>query len=112
MRIVKAQLVDGERLGGSGKHHARHCDAGQYKRLGLALEELSHWEIDFKCDDVTCGHTYRTRLEMSHRNYLYQSARRGNPKHCRSPIRERCRRGAAARNSGTRLANATGHQQC
>jgi hypothetical protein len=24
----------------------------------------TEWEIDFQCDDVTCGHTYRTKLEM------------------------------------------------
>lgn len=24
----------------------------------------TEYQIDFQCDDVTCGHTYRTRLEM------------------------------------------------
>ncbi|USX10858.1 transcriptional regulator [Paraburkholderia fungorum] len=30
------------------------------------MEKVSgtEWMIDFQCDDVTCGHTYRSRLEM------------------------------------------------
>ncbi|WGS49825.1 ogr/Delta-like zinc finger family protein [Paraburkholderia sp. D15] len=23
------------------------------------------WKIDFQCDDVTCGHTYRARFQIS-----------------------------------------------
>jgi len=40
-----------------------HCGA---RGIARALERKSetHYEIDFQCDDVTCGHTYRTRLEM------------------------------------------------
>ncbi|WGS54913.1 ogr/Delta-like zinc finger family protein (plasmid) [Paraburkholderia sp. D15] len=40
-----------------------HCGA---RGIARAMEKRSEtdWEIDFQCDDVTCGHTYRTRLEM------------------------------------------------
>ncbi|WP_176058269.1 ogr/Delta-like zinc finger family protein [Paraburkholderia sp. BCC1876] len=40
-----------------------HCGA---RGIARAMEKKSctQWEIDFQCDDVTCGHTYRTRLEM------------------------------------------------
>jgi hypothetical protein len=40
-----------------------HCGA---RGIARAMEKESDtaWMIDFQCDDVTCGHTYRTRLEM------------------------------------------------
>ncbi|MGQ7934720.1 ogr/Delta-like zinc finger family protein [Paraburkholderia sp. D1E] len=40
-----------------------HCGA---RGIARAMEKTSDtlWTIDFQCDDVTCGHTYRTRLEM------------------------------------------------
>ena len=40
-----------------------HCSA---RGIARAMEKKSEteWEIDFQCDDVTCGHTYRTKLEM------------------------------------------------
>lgn len=40
-----------------------HCGA---RGIARAMEKKSdtEYEIDFQCDDVTCGHTYRTRLEM------------------------------------------------
>ncbi|WP_236078186.1 ogr/Delta-like zinc finger family protein [Paraburkholderia nemoris] len=28
----------------------------------MEKESQIAWKIDFQCDDVTCGHTYRTRL--------------------------------------------------
>jgi hypothetical protein len=38
-----------------------HCNA---RGVARAMEKESSvaWKIDFQCDDVTCGHTYRTRL--------------------------------------------------
>ncbi len=27
------------------------------------MDEL-HWTVDFQCDNVTCGHTYRTTLTL------------------------------------------------
>jgi hypothetical protein len=40
-----------------------HCNArGIARAMEKALDTV--WMIDFQCDDVTCGHTYRTRLEM------------------------------------------------
>ncbi|KWC13779.1 ogr/Delta-like zinc finger family protein [Burkholderia ubonensis] len=40
-----------------------HCGA---RGIARSMEKLSDtvWLIDYQCDDVTCGHTYRTRLEM------------------------------------------------
>ncbi|KFX61031.1 transcriptional regulator [Burkholderia sp. K24] len=40
-----------------------HCGA---RGIARAMEKVSgtEWMIDFQCDDVTCGHTYRSRLEM------------------------------------------------
>ncbi|MFL9955622.1 ogr/Delta-like zinc finger family protein [Paraburkholderia nemoris] len=38
-----------------------HCNS---RGIARAMEKESRiaWKIDFQCDDVTCGHTYRTRL--------------------------------------------------
>ncbi len=38
-----------------------HCNS---RGIARAMEKESPvaWKIDFQCDDVTCGHTYRTRL--------------------------------------------------
>lgn len=38
-----------------------HCNS---RGIARAMEKESSvaWKIDFQCDDVTCGHTYRTRL--------------------------------------------------
>ncbi|WP_406867657.1 ogr/Delta-like zinc finger family protein [Paraburkholderia fungorum] len=38
-----------------------HCST---RGIARAMEKESQiaWKIDFQCDDVTCGHTYRTRL--------------------------------------------------
>ncbi|AOK63524.1 transcriptional regulator [Burkholderia ubonensis] len=40
-----------------------HCGA---RGIARSMEKQSDivWLIDYQCDDVTCGHTYRTRLEM------------------------------------------------
>ncbi|MDR5797461.1 MULTISPECIES: ogr/Delta-like zinc finger family protein [unclassified Caballeronia] len=40
-----------------------HCGA---RGIARAMEKVTdtEYQIDFQCDDVTCGHTYRTRLEM------------------------------------------------
>ncbi|RQS10095.1 transcriptional regulator [Burkholderia sp. Bp9002] len=40
-----------------------HCGA---RGIARSMEQQSDtvWLIDYQCDDVTCGHTYRTRLEM------------------------------------------------
>ncbi|MFM0367883.1 Ogr/Delta-like zinc finger protein [Paraburkholderia aspalathi] len=40
-----------------------HCGARGIARA-MKKESVTVWMIDFQCDDVTCGHTYRTRLEM------------------------------------------------
>jgi len=40
-----------------------HCGARGIARA-IEKESLTSWMIDFQCDDVTCGHTYRTRVEM------------------------------------------------
>lgn len=41
-----------------------HCGARGIAR-GLEQKALLAWEIDYQCDDVVCGHTYRARLEMT-----------------------------------------------
>ncbi|WP_175773416.1 ogr/Delta-like zinc finger family protein [Paraburkholderia phenazinium] len=40
-----------------------HCSARGIARA-MEKKSVTDWEIDFQCDDVTCGHTYRTKLEM------------------------------------------------
>ncbi|QUN53146.1 ogr/Delta-like zinc finger family protein [Burkholderia cenocepacia] len=41
-----------------------HCKA---RGIARAMEKVSdtEWLIDFQCDQVTCGHTYRTRVQMA-----------------------------------------------
>jgi hypothetical protein len=40
-----------------------HCGA---RGIARSIEKVSptSWLLDFQCDDVTCGHTYRTQLDM------------------------------------------------
>lgn len=40
-----------------------HCSARGIARA-LQQESETCWLIDYQCDDVMCGHTYRARLEM------------------------------------------------
>lgn len=50
------------------------------RSIARALEKLSDtsWLIDFQCDNVRCGHTYRTRIELdSSGKPVTRSARRG-----------------------------------
>ncbi|WP_415867853.1 ogr/Delta-like zinc finger family protein [Burkholderia ubonensis] len=41
-----------------------HCGA---RGIARSLEQKAPlaWEIDYQCDNVVCGHTYRARLEMT-----------------------------------------------
>ena len=40
-----------------------HCGARGIARGKEQTDEL-HWIVDFQCDSVTCGHTYRTALTI------------------------------------------------
>jgi hypothetical protein len=40
-----------------------HCDTRGIART-TEKESDTVWMIDFQCDNVTCGHTYRARLQM------------------------------------------------
>ncbi|WLE59258.1 ogr/Delta-like zinc finger family protein [Burkholderia plantarii] len=43
--------------------HCPHCGT---RGIARAMEKVSEVEylIDFQCDEVTCGHTYRTRIQF------------------------------------------------
>nr|WP_269113213.1 ogr/Delta-like zinc finger family protein [Burkholderia territorii] len=41
-----------------------HCGARGIARAMLRTSELC-WNVDFQCDNVLCGHTYRTALRMT-----------------------------------------------
>ena len=41
-----------------------HCGARGIAR-SLEQKDPLAWEIDYQCDNVVCGHTYRARLEMT-----------------------------------------------
>ncbi|MFP3529480.1 ogr/Delta-like zinc finger family protein [Burkholderia sp. SIMBA_042] len=41
-----------------------HCGARGIARAMLRTSDLC-WNVDFQCDNVLCGHTYRTALTMT-----------------------------------------------
>nr|WP_275423980.1 ogr/Delta-like zinc finger family protein [Burkholderia pseudomallei] len=53
-----------------------HCGARGIARV-LEQKSALAWEIDYQCDDVVCGHTYRARLEMTPSTAVERRAKPG-----------------------------------
>ncbi|VWB34204.1 bacteriophage transcriptional activator-related transcription regulator protein [Burkholderia lata] len=52
-----------------------HCKARGIARVMLRTSDLC-WNVDFQCDNVLCGHTYRTALTMTPEGPVQRTERR------------------------------------